>query len=277
MASTEQIGRYVRYQLSKEEMRAIAYEAVRYALISSPFTINRMHINDLDKRILNITKGKISEMLFAQFVDDHKLSFDFKSCSTPFYQGDKRDFLFNELEWDQKNNFLSRQSLYLKEEELDELPALIPNKFTGDQWDRRTKLHFQHTKGAGFVFSFMFNKLENGPLVTDFLTISLSKEWKTWLVSLGKSFQGKTQKKAPFTKDWFWEESEKRVLPWDSQTVQLNFASPIYITSYATQNDWSHFRPLSPSSFAEGKMKIRIKNQGCKIAKLPSFSDFIHS
>lgn len=277
MSSTAHIGPYIKYELPKSEMKALAFEAIRYALISSPFTINRMHLNDLEKRILNITKGKLSEMMFQQFAKEYGILLDFDTCSTPFFKADYRDFLYRSIEWDLKNNFVAHDSLHIDEDQLKALPALVPAKFEKDQWYKKSRPLFEGTKGVGFVFSFMINKLENGPLSTDFIEVNLSKEWKKWLIDLGNKYQGRIQRNAPFSEEWFWAQSEQKVLPWDNQIIQVNFSSPIYICSYATEAEWKLFRAFEPRSFGNGMMRTRIRNMGCAIAHLHPFQRLMNS
>ena len=81
----------------------IAVNAVKYAIISIPFTIDRMRLRNRNLQIFNIAKGKIAEGLFKFFCQANNIPADFEKCQTPFYQIDHRDFLLQDAEWDQKN------------------------------------------------------------------------------------------------------------------------------------------------------------------------------
>lgn len=103
---------------------------VRYAIISLPFTTNRMGISSERQRILNIAKGKIAEALYWFFCKHNQIRPDFKSCATEFWDVYKRDFLLNGYEWDIKNNFIYHKGDHPGN--YVHLPALIPNRFECD-------------------------------------------------------------------------------------------------------------------------------------------------
>ena len=79
---------------------------VKYAIISLPFTVDRMKIPNPQQRAFNIAKGKIAESLFQFFCKNNGINPDFESCSTPFWTVDNRDFILRSTEWDIKNNFI---------------------------------------------------------------------------------------------------------------------------------------------------------------------------
>ena len=51
----------IRIQIENSIYDRLMAESVRYAIISLPYTINRMNLIDIQSRIANIAKGKISE------------------------------------------------------------------------------------------------------------------------------------------------------------------------------------------------------------------------
>jgi hypothetical protein len=101
--------------LSDRLEASIVNKSINYALISISYTYNRMDLDKLAQRIQNITKGKIAEHLFQYYLIQQKTQVDFKSCQTPFYLPDKRDFLMGEYEWDIKNNFVRTPQKLTKE------------------------------------------------------------------------------------------------------------------------------------------------------------------
>ena len=55
------INQLIRIQIENSIYDRLMAESVKYALISLPYTINRMSLKDIQARITNIAKGKISE------------------------------------------------------------------------------------------------------------------------------------------------------------------------------------------------------------------------
>ncbi len=53
--------------ISDSEYNSLIEECVKYAIISLPFTVDRMSIPNEKQRALNIAKGKIAEALFETF------------------------------------------------------------------------------------------------------------------------------------------------------------------------------------------------------------------
>lgn len=267
---------YLVHRCSDDRWNALCESALKYALISIPFTINRMGIDAIERRVFNILKGKLSELLFNDFALKSSLDVDFQSCATPFHQVDRRDFLWKESEWDLKNNFLTTRKLSFSRTQLDHLPALIPSNFKGDQWDKRERLLFKNSKSFKVLFSFMIGKLEDGPLVTPWAHFTLSEDQKKWLNNLNSHFKGKPQVKAPFTEAWFWNHWEQISLPWN-KLLDVNFNSPIYVTSFAGPKDWTKFKEVPPRSFSGGMFRTKITNRACAIKNLRPFSELMVS
>ena len=59
----------IRIQIENSIYDRLMAESVRYAIISLLYTINRMNLIDIQSRITNIAKGKISEKIFLHFCD----------------------------------------------------------------------------------------------------------------------------------------------------------------------------------------------------------------
>lgn len=275
MGTVDKIGKYIKFQIEKDEFELIANNAFKYAIISSPFTINRMGLDELNKRIANIIKGKIAENLLEEFFNNQKISVDFNSCQTPYYQIDRRDFLWRDFEWDLKNNFITYSELALDGQTIGKLPCLIPNIKAGDQWDRRNKLYFDSLKGSAYLFSFMIGKLVNGPLENELVKVNLSKDQTQWLSSLNEKFSGKSFKNEPLNQDDFWKTWNEIDIPELHQSFEVGFNSPIYFTAIANAADWPSFKLKKPQSFVKGLFKTRIDNMGVEVEKLRSLSSII--
>ena len=246
----------------------IINKAINYALISISFTYNRMDLKLLANRIQNISKGKIAELIFQHYLTQNKTQVDFTSCQTPFYLPDKRDFLMGEYEWDIKNNFV-RTPQKLSQDEVIELPALIPNRpssmYFTDQWEKRLEMKHPTSKGCRFVFTFM-----ERPLRQDFIEIKVHPALQTFYQNLKRNFPFKSKDQAPFTEAWFWNEISKVDFP----THHLNQELRLYITAWAGEDQFPLFFNTEKRNF-DGKIYTRIKNKTIKVHRLPAFGNLI--
>lgn len=247
---------------------SIVNKSINYALISISYTYNRMDLDLLAQRIQNITKGKIAEHIFQYFLTQQKTQVDFKSCQTPFYLPDKRDFLMGEYEWDIKNNFV-RTPQKLSSEEVIELPALIPNRPTTpyftDQWEKRLEMKHPTSKGCRFVFTFM-----ERPVKKDFVELEIHPGLKEFYKQIKKEYPYQKNKKPPFTESWFWNE----ISDVDFPKYTLNQKLRLYITAWAGSDHYPLFFNTEKRNF-EGKIFTRIKNKTIKIHRLPAFKDLL--
>ena len=139
----------IRIQIENSIYDRLMAESVKYAIISLPYTINRMNLIDIQSRITNIAKGKISENIFLHFCDLNEILVNTKNCETPFYLPDKRDFILGREEWDIKNNFLRHDGDILLTEDYLNLPGLVPNRGSWDQWSKKNScLHAPETESV---------------------------------------------------------------------------------------------------------------------------------
>ena len=162
----------IRIQIENRLYERLVLEAVEYAILSLPYTINRMELKETSTRI--------------------------DTCQTPFYQPDRRDFILGREEWDLKNNFLHHRGPVLPPDDYYELPGLIPDRGQWDQWSKRSDcLHQPETEAVCFLFSFMKGWQGKQP----FLTVSFTPEQHAFLdemiVRVG-------QESEPYDPDWFW-------------------------------------------------------------------------
>lgn len=264
----------------------IVCKAVRYAIISLPFTINRMQIADENKRAKNIAKGKIAEFLFQFFCEQNQIPVNFDVCSTDFWKVDRRDFLFNKQEWDLKNNFLYHSGHVLNGE-YTQLPALVPDRHAYDQWAKRMKNYLPGSQSSCFLFTYMKNAGSAGQH-QDFFGIQLSRKQSGFLQELYTKYQGKTQHKQPFSYEGFWKEMKKRG---NTNWIKINARPALVITAYAGKNQWNLFRktgiPESPANdlsslkmkcnargvcnYFNGTLYTKIVNSAAPVHQLPSF------
>jgi len=282
----------ITYHPDEKTYDMLVYQAVNYAVISSPITVNRMNIDDVSERIQNIAKGKLAEMLFVEYCNESGVGISTEECTTPFYQVDRRDFLLGDFECDIKNNFFWNTGTQSPIEELIiKFPALVPNRWEGDQWSKRNESYFG--KRVMFIFTFMqAGYLKDGDRIDGILSINLSKSQKEYLIQLTKRYQGKPQDKEPYTPEEFWKE-------FGQVKFIITKRSPLYITAYATSEHFHLFRDtdgrhVSPhyqqnpfqnwyeqtprgAKFLGGAIFTRIKNATCPIVLLPPFKEFVDS
>lgn len=240
-------------QLPNKEYDSLIENCIRYALISKPFTIRRIRNQLLKQAILNIFKGKIAESLFQFFCNANNINLNWNSCTTPFWQVDKRDFLLNNNEWDIKNNFLYHLDSVMQNYKYIDLPCLIPNRFTpsngrpGDQWSTRNDIKNTGLGLTGVSYIFSFLKLAdldaNGRRDIEFYNLNISQEQLDFIDSLEKRYNGLPTVEEPFTEEWFWQQMLARG---SLNFINLNFRPFLVITGYANKKIWDKFRDTGP-------------------------------
>lgn len=219
-------------------------ESAKYAIISIPFTINRMHLENLEKRIENIAKGKLAENLFAYYCSENGIPADFNTPSTPFYQTDYRDFLLYGYEWDIKNNFIHHDGNILQNMNYTDLPALVPDRHSKDQWSKRNEKIYESTKGIRFLFTFLKSTDKNSR--EQFLSIRLSKQQIDFLQQLANKYGGNTFKEKPFNEKWFWIKMSS--LKDENLSLIIRDFPNLVISGYADAELWGLFKPTNSGS-----------------------------
>ncbi len=246
--------------------------AVSYALMSIPFTFDRMGIRDLKKKIINIGKGKFAENLFFEYLKSCGVPIDTVSTTTPFFSVDKRDFILNGIEWDIKNNYLSHAGQFLTTAQYLELMALIPNRGNWDQWSKRNLKYFPTTKSTAYVFTFM--KKSDPQVLDDFFSIRYSFEQEQFIRELYEKYEGKSQTKSPYEESWFWKTFNKID---GTLEIVCHFRPQMVITGVALPSDYEQFVNLKPSQVKGSYMRTIIQNMGIPIKELTSLKKLIES
>lgn len=269
---------------------SLILDRVKYAIISLSFTVNRMRIPDEKKRAMNIAKGKIAETLFKYFCNANGLKPDFDTCATPFWTVDKRDFLLNGNEWDIKNNFYYCLNNEYGGDYIN-FPALVPNRFPGDQWSKREDNINNDTKGVVFLFTFLKDAdLVNGNRGKEFIDINFTPKQLEFITSLYNQYKGQPQTKEPFTEEWFWNKFELH----GENIYTLRSHPSLIITAYANADEWGKFSKTGPNDnsnnninylepkwytkygngairFLNGTLCTKITNMTAPVSSLPSF------
>ncbi len=259
--------------IPRESYNQIIKKGLEYAIISIPFTYDRMGIPDLVQKIINIAKGKVAEGLFKFFCNNNGITLDTRTCETPFYQADNRDFILNGIEYDIKNNFLYHVNTILTGTSYINLPALVPNRGTWDQWNKRTIKYFSHTTGVGYIFTFLKN-LDIYSRNSNFLTLNLTSRQEQYVRELYAVYKGKHQDCAPLSEDDFWTKFR-------SFGGEINYTVSHYpiliITAYAHVNQWNLFTDSGEGviKYCNGVLTTVINNKSCEVRNLPSFQSLI--
>ncbi len=278
---------------SNDEYDSIVEDAVKYSLISFPFTTDRMKIPNQKKRVINIAKGKIAEGLFKWYCNNNNINVNFETCETPFWQVDKRDFMLNGYEWDIKNNILYLEGDY--SEDILNLPALIPSRNRCDQWSTKDSIKISKSRGVKHLFTFLKGaELKDGERRDPFFDINLSKRQADILQKCYKKYKGLPTKSEPFVPKVFWDYFLKSNT--DLFTV---FKRPkLVITGFADKTIWNLFKETGPNeannyinhvspywykkigrrnslSWYDGVLWTKITNMTLPVCYLKSFSNEI--
>lgn len=237
-------------------------QALEYALISKPFTFNRMQ-KPMKECLVNIAKGKFVEYLFVSLCRERGLLVDTDSCETPFYQRDHRDFLLMDREWDIKSIFLHSIP---PNNAFNDCPALIPNRFRSDQWGTRDYRYVPSvSKMPAYVFVFL----------SDFdLRIELDVNQVTFIQGLCRDHKEKVVGQEPFKREWFVERFPRFV----DLKLEIDSKPIMAVTGMASSNQWKLFSDQPKGPIFVGKHKVyhtAISNKSCRSGDLPSFGELV--
>jgi hypothetical protein len=235
----------------------IIWESAKYAIISLPFTYARIPGADVSLRVNRILKGKVAEKVIQEFLKVNDVAVEVDKCTTDFWEIDQRDFLFDNLEWDVKNNYLHRK-LTDKKDFLD-VPALVP--LGAGQWGTRDRLYFP-SKGAGYVFTFCED---------DKWKVSLSPQQQHHLAVLDRRFRS-GEAEAPFGQEEFWN-AFKGLGEW---AVNSDHQPRFALTGYASKDEWGLFQEVGEHEFHVANQRVfvtKIRNMHVPVGQLPSIRE----
>ena len=258
--------------IPRESFRAIVEESLRYAIISLPFTVDRMELHSLKSRIFNIAKGKIAEAMFLTFARANNLPVHTSDCRTPFYRPDRRDFILHHLEWDIKNNFLFHSGKRLNGYRYTDLPALVPDKHPGDQWAKRFERKLDSSNGVAFLFTFLrwAPRRRQGIGIFDF---DLNPAQQELLARAWAKYKGQPWSEEPFREETFWHEWDRLNSGTAFCRLQVSDFPVLVIGAYAGANEFGRFRPIPGNqTFLNGVLHTRIRNRMALLKDLPSFA-----
>lgn len=252
--------------LLESKFEELVFDAVKYAILSIPFTFDRLGIRDLHSKILNIAKGKVAESIFFEHCKQAGYDISTERTTTPFHDIDRRDFEYGQKEWDIKNNFLEHDLDLLDLQEYLDLPCLVPNRGPWDQWGKRNKLFFDNSHGFGYVFTFM--KKSDPKQLGTFFDFHISFKQEIFIRDLYDKYQGKHQVESPYSETWFLD----ALAEIDTQfSVDVKSQHQMIITGAAQEGEFGTFREMLPSQIESKFIHTIIENMGCKVMELPSF------
>ncbi len=286
-----QAGDVIIYKTSDSDAlkRSLA-KSLRYALVSFPFTVNRMNLKNPRSRIANILKGKLAEALLELYGVENNIPMDFSAGETPFWTSDNFDFKLGNTAFDLKNNFVNTDETMASHRYLH-LPALVPNRFDGDQWSKRNS-HPENALRRAFVFSFIS---QGRSFKSPLFDLHLEPEQVNFLVRIAERFSGTEIQTAPFAEEWFLDELSRRG---PEPRMELRRSLELVICGVATgadfdkfldtdgvdafgyamyQKRWYTLRQRLGLSFMDGLVTTKIKNATCPMEALPSFSSFLRA
>lgn len=246
----------VSYTFFAEDFMPALKRAKRYALISLPWTVNRMAYapdkHGMERRLRNIILGKLPEYLMPVIFRDYGLFFDATAGETDFWKRDNFDFLLtingHKEEWDLKCLTLSFNKM--KSDDWLKLPALIPDRHKHDQWAKRNTTIRSDSFCKRYLFAYMD---------TPRLNIRLNDE-QTGMYRSMIAAPERFKRQDDFI---------LRSLGDIAFDIDINILR-LVLSAVAGPNEWSLFKTI-PANSNLGLIHTRIQNKGTAIAGLPSF------
>ncbi|MFC2185978.1 hypothetical protein ACFCT7_01590 [Fulvivirgaceae bacterium LMO-SS25] len=256
-------------KLDTLQYERIMREVISTSLLSFPFTYQQVELQQIKIKIEKLIKGKFAEALFKYFCEANKFSIDFDACETGYHKPKKRDFIFENIEFDLINNYLYHPNQLLSAKDYLELPALIPNKHKYDFWAQRDHCKLTKSKHAGFIFTFLKNA-DSFERRNQFFEFDVSIAQVKFLQELRQSYGNTKVPNKPFDEVFFWEEFLNRGGPFE---FSFNHKPILVIGPVASTNQWPLFNDLGnkPHTFGQQVLKTVISNMACKWRELPSF------
>ena len=248
----------IAFPISEKQFKKAFQYALKYAIISLPWTINRMNYKHdkegIEKRLRNIILGKMPEYFMWDVFQVYNIRVEPWAGETGFWEKDRFDMLVylngNREEWDIKS--LTLDFSKVKNEDWLKLPALIPDRHKNDQWAKRNKLFLEQSKCKRALFTF----LENPGL-----NVHVSDQQVTAYEEIEK------HKK-------YYIHQEKIILKKIGivKCDSVKTGPRLVISGIAGPDEWDYFKPVQKGEiFLNGLIKTRIKNMGTEIGNLPSF------
>lgn len=252
----------------------ILRKSVHYAVLSYPFTQQRVEWRLIKNKIHRIAKGHFARSLFRYLAEQSDWPLQFRG-SHHFFQAKLYDFEALDLEWHIIHQFIHHPPHQLAAEKYAALPALIPNRYPGDLWDRRNLVYRETMKASAFIFTFM-RENEVYRRHHSFFDFSLMPDHILFLKELRNAYGNERIKDQPFEQQWFWDEMDQRGGP-IGLTVYRR--PPLVLSGMASTRQFPLFAAEHAKfqDYENGTLYSLIPNFQCEIKQLPSFYELIYA
>ncbi len=249
------------HTIGEAPLHSILRKAFRYALLSLPWTINRMAYRGdrgYQQRMANILLGKAAEGAVRLFLLKRGVCIIPGAGSTPFWQADRYDLKIKGAdgaeEWDIK---LLRLRFKPNDQcPWETLPALIPDRHPRDQWALRNLCHDKDTIRKRYLFVYCTEK-------------PLRIIWPDTVNSVLKQLIKDKDKLRP-QDDYILRMLNE--IKWELQTAHWS----VYLTALAGPREWPLFNQAPPhSQWCGGRLETRILNRSCALYRLPSLTAWL--
>lgn len=262
--------------------------ALDYALLSFPFTVNRMSLKRVEQRIANIAKGKFAEWLFRHYAILQGVHADFEAGATPYYLPDHFDFSLRGFACDLKNNYIYATRDALLPASYLTLPALVPNRYEGDQWSKR--LSAEGPEGLPRAFVFTFIRMADKPGKSGLFDFRITASAAAYFAQLAARYRDVVLQSAPFSPEPYLEALRSKGM---RPVVCFSDSPEMAITAVATADHWKYFADAGGGQdfgyahytgrwydageegrlrFCGGILHTKIRNAVCPVGFLPSFA-----
>lgn len=252
----------ISYHISNRKFKKALQYALKYAVLSLPWTVNRMHYKSdkigLEKRLLNIVLGKIPEYLLWDFFQQNGVKVISRAGETEYWEKDKFDYLI-ELsgrleEWDIKS--LTIDFSRIMKNDWMKLPALIPDRHRNDQWSKRFKLYSEKAICKRYLFVY---------LRKPGIKITLTEEQVSAFNNISNN--RKYYKNQP-------EYILRKIGGVSTNCPEKDQC--MVISACAGKDEFNQFQKIAKDSlFCGDLIKTRIDNRGIEVGRLPSFKHVV--
>lgn len=250
----------------------ILRNSLHYAVLSYPFTSQLVEWRFIKKKIHRIAKGHFARSMFHYLAEQSLWPIQF-SDKKPFYQAKRYDFEALDLEWHIVHQFINHPPLQLSAAQYAKLPAMIPNRYLGDLWDRRNQVYQEGMKASAFMFSFMReNEVYNRN--RSYFDFSLMPDHIIFLKELRHAYGNERLKEQPFDPQWFWDEMDQRGGP---VGLTVYRRPPLVLSAIASTRQYPlfHAEQATFQDYEKGILYSVIPNYQCLVKELPSFHDLL--
>ncbi|NEN24821.1 hypothetical protein G3O08_15065 [Cryomorpha ignava] len=278
-------AREVRFYTPEDKIKleSALHESLKKVILSLPFTSSYHSFKNKNVLISKLVLKNIPIVLFRLFAEEQNLKIE--NDNLGFWCTSPSDFTYQKTAFKLIHHCLESESRLPTDSYLS-LPALIPNRFEQDVWEKRNEIKAGMDKNA-FLFTFSHGKSQ---VISDFTIRPEILKFLQNVVEKYGHWQGAEQ---PYSENDFWAAfAKKGELPKISviqfptliiagvagETAFSFFADTDAKTNHGYrlyQGKWYEIEPGGGLSFCNGLIKTHIKNATCPMEALPSFKSYI--